>query len=111
MEIRLMKEGYLNVTLEKEEPAELLSLLEQYFEKYSREGTYRTTLTPVMDALQERTDLNTPVTFRIYQQEALVFWEIFGPILPRSEMQGRLMSELLSVINECREKLAVRMSS
>lgn len=75
------------------------------------EGTYRTTLTPLMDALQEQTDLNTPVTVEIYQQEALVLWEIFGPVQPRSETQARLMSEILGLLNECQEKLTVRMSS
>jgi len=99
---------HMHVTLTKEEPAALRTLLEQYFEQHPYEGLHQTTLQKIMGGLQERTDLHQEFTFRIYQQEALVLRDVFGAVLPGNEAQAQVMKKLLSKIEECRNYLSVR---
>jgi len=100
--------AYLSVTLEKEEAAALLALLEAYFKEYAGEELYRTTLQKIMAGLQARTDLDQGFPFRIYQQEAVTLWEVFGNVLPQNEGQAQVKRALLSKINECKGLLSVR---
>lgn len=94
------EKGCLEIVLQKEEPAELLALLEQFFQKTSDEDHHRYNLRRITEILQGHTDLHEDANIEIYQFETLSLEPMTKSVLSSTELQGNLLAKLTGLLIE-----------